>query len=62
MADQSVRITSLPDNSKDGVAFQLWSAIRYTHGGKDTVEGELKLFKACRDVVYNRVYNVADLT
>jgi hypothetical protein len=51
MAEQSVRITSLPNENRESVALELWKQIRYTHSAKPSIEGDLNLFLACRSAV-----------
>lgn len=53
MPDQSVKITSLPDNSAARVAFDLYNALRIVGGlhnepsGPDAVTKNLNLYARC---------------
>jgi hypothetical protein len=63
VADQSVKITDLPlGGSREAVALELWKLIRYKHGSRRDVEGELKLYTACLDATSGRQYDISALT
>ena len=50
MADQSIRITNLPNaGSHEAVALELWKNLRNVD---DTKDEQLKFFVACRRAAY----------
>lgn len=51
MADQPIHLGGTTTND---IALELWKNIRATHGAKETVEEELKLFQQCRTAVLSR--------
>ena len=59
MADQSVRITNLPDSgSHERVAYDLWSTLRHNlpnAEGKEAIEQMLTLYVACRAATFGSV-------
>ncbi|RYE92168.1 MAG: hypothetical protein EOO77_47155 [Oxalobacteraceae bacterium] len=54
MADQTIRVESMPDDSDMRVAFDLYTRLSYSlpeKRGLDAIEQELRLFAACRKTV-----------
>lgn len=52
MADQPTTI--IGTTSANDIALELWKALRFTHGPKNSVEEELELFQQCRKTVLTR--------
>lgn len=50
MADQSVRVTNLPDSgSPEAVAFELW---KYLRPSSATADDQLQFYVKCRQATY----------
>lgn len=51
MADQPIHLGGTTAND---IALELWKQVRLTHGAKENIEDELKLFQQCRNAVLTR--------
>lgn len=62
MADQSVRITHLPDNSAVRVAFDLFDRVRGylpQKSGTEAIQAELALFTECRHAAFAQTVDLS---
>lgn len=66
MADQSVRITNLPDAAtRESVAYDLWNSIRSNLSkkeGAERIDQLLALYAECRKATYGDAHSVDKLT